>query len=371
MLKKIVEENEIECEWRSVGGCHAFTDEGMFEQSLLILEILQKYAPELAKQVQVITTESTNPSLSDLRIPTAVGAFVQENAASLWPYKLVCWILENLLESEKSKFNLQTNTPVTGLQNLEDRSWIIHADRGMIAAKNVLLTTNAYTSALLPQFSDLIVPVQGEMSALLPPSAMSPASSTHKPLEHTYGFVGYDDVHTVYTSDYLVQRPFSSSSHSTESKHKGGELMFGGGRHYGAEAGVGISDDSFISPPAADYLRRALIDALDLQTAPEVTELEATHEWSGIMGYSRDGAPWVGEVSEELGGGKGLWLCAGFTGHGMPNACLSAKAAVELLLGTKVAEVDLPESYRMSAERVEEARGSDEVRVKDLRGFFV
>lgn len=344
----------------------------MFELGLSVLETLQKIAPKLAKQVRVFTKESTDPSLADLRVPTAVGAFVQDKAASLWPYKLVCWMLEDLLsKKQETDFNLQTNTSVTLLQKLADNSWVVHTDRGMIAAKTVLLTTNAYTSALLPEFSDLIVPVQGEMSALLPPGAVSPASSTHQPLEHSYGFVGYDNVHTVYTSDYLVQRPFSSSPSTTGSKHKGGELMFGGGRHYDPKAGVGISDDSFISPPAASYLRQALVSALDLQTSPEVTQLEATHEWSGIMGYSRDHRPWVGEVSEELGGGKGLWICAGFTGHGMPNACLSAKAAVELLLGTEAEEIDLPESYRMSAQRVEAARGEEEVSVKDRKGAFV
>ncbi|CAG8949954.1 hypothetical protein HYFRA_00004286 [Hymenoscyphus fraxineus] len=366
VLKKMIEENGIECEWKSVRGCHAYSDVNMFEKDIKHLEVLQQDAPDLAKQVTVVTKESTNPSLEDLRVSTAVGAFVQENAASLWPYKLVCWMLENLLFNSEAKLNLQTKTPVTRLQKVQDGSWIVHTDRGMIAAKKVLLTTNAYTSHLLPQFSDLIVPVQGEMSALLPPSAMSPKSSMHKPLQHSYGFMGYDNAMMIYTSDYLVQRPFSSSSSDVE---RGGELMFGGGRQLGAQAGIGISDDSFISEPVASYLRRELVSALDLQTGPEVSELEATYEWSGIMGYSRDGRPWVGEVSEELGGGEGLFLCAGFTGHGMPNACLSAKGAVDLMLGKE--EVDVPNSDRISAARLLGVRGGDEVGVKDMKGFYV
>lgn len=218
----------------------------MFATGLLNVEALQQASPELAKQITVITPTSQNPSLADLRIPNAAGAFIQANAASLWPYKLVSWLLETLLSqndtSNPSKpplFNLQTTTPVTRLQHLPNGSWIVHTPRGMIASKKVLLTTNAYTSHLIPQFSDLIVPVKGEMSALL---SSPPSPSTDPPLKlnHTYVFIGHGR-QNINQDDYLVQRP----------SHKGGELMFGGGRSEAPQAGVGNSDDSTIDSEAA------------------------------------------------------------------------------------------------------------------------
>lgn len=51
--------------------------------------------------------------------------------------------------------------------------------------------------------------------------------------------------------------------------------------------------------------------------------------WTGIMGYSSDGAPWVGAVPDLP---PGLWIPAGFTGHGMPNAPLSAQYVARLIL---------------------------------------
>ena len=340
----------------------------MFARGIQEVMLLQETNPELAELITIVTPDTENPSLAELRVPSAVGAIIQKYAASLWPYKLVSWILENLLAANKSSsasFNLQTSTPVMQLQNVGDGMWIIHTPRGMISTNKVLLATNAYTSHLLPKFSDLIVPVQGEMSSLLPPKSMRPAGG-NRPLDHTYGFIG-NGKQNINQDDYLIQRPFSSPF-TTQSS--GGELMFGGGRSYATDAGVGVSDDSSIDPPAAAYLRRELNVLLDLQN--EDKELEATYEWSGIMGYSRDGRPWVGEVVEELGlgGGSGLWICAGFTGHGMPNTHLSAKAAVQMMMGKSAKDIDLPGMYHLSKQRVETARTFDEVKIADAKGLY-
>ena len=333
-------------------GIHSYYDENMFKTSLQHFRVLEKMYPKLAKNVKVITKDLRSPSLADLRVPRAVGAFLQVNAAGLWPYKLICWVLENLLSSSKDSevgdFNLQTNTPVTQLQKV-DEGWMVHTPRGMVLARKVVVATNAYTSHLLPKMSNLIVPVQGEMSALIPPASARPSSSSSS-LRRTYVFHNHDLNNDIHQDDYLIQRPFTTTSLS-----KGGELMFGGGRQYAAQAGVGVSDDSFTSKSAASYLRNKLNNVLDISAIPS-EELKASHEWTGIMGFSRDGRPWVGEVTEELGlgGADGLFVCAGFTGHGMPNSTLSAKAIVEMLLGNGNGqeEVDLPSSYRVNPDRV-------------------
>jgi glycine/D-amino acid oxidase-like deaminating enzyme len=335
----------------------------MFDVAVKKLEQSSKKDPGVVEQAKIITKDSKSPSLKELRIPAAVGAIVQTPASSLWPYKLVSWILENLLAMNtplEPSFNLQTSTPATHLQKSKDGFWIIHTTRGMIAAKKVLLTTNAYTSHLLPEFSDLIVPVRGEMSSLVPPESMAPGTD-NPPLIKTYCFLG-NKKQNINQDDYLAQRPFSA-------RGEGGELMFGGGRSHAAGSGVGVSDDSSIDPPAAIYLRQELSKVLDLKNDGQ--EMKASYEWSGIMGFSRDDRPWVGEVSDDLnlGGGKGLFICAGFTGHGMPNACLSAKAAVEIMMGTGLQDVDLPAAYFLGKERLEMARSLDEVHISDANAL--
>jgi glycine/D-amino acid oxidase-like deaminating enzyme len=363
-IKALVEKHDIPCDWRTLSVVHAYMSQRMFDHALEGYKSFHDMDPSLADLVTVVTPESSDPSLEDLRVSKAKGAFVQKHAASVWPYKFVAWVLEQLLAANQPSspsFNLQTNTAATRLQKTDDGSWIVHTERGMIAAKKVLLTTNAYTSYLLPEFRDLITPVRGEMSSLLSPRTMKPGSD-NPPLSYSYGFMGNGD-QSGHQDDYLIQRPYSADN-------SGGELMFGGGRSYAANGGVGVSDDSSIDPPAASYLREQINIILD--TKSDETELQASYEWSGIMGFSRDSKPWVGAVGDDLGlgGGDGLYICAGFTGHGMPNTCLSARAAVQLMLGMEQTEIDLPGRYWITKARLKRARTMETVEIADAAGTF-
>ena len=67
-----------------------------------------------------------------------------------------------------------------------------------------------------------------------------------------------------------------------------------------------------------------------------------------VMGYTSDGFPFVGSVPEK----PGQYICAGFSGHGMPQAFLSAKAVASMVAEGKAIEaVDLPRLYRATEER--------------------
>lgn len=286
--------------------------------------------------------------------PKAQGAVVTSVAARVWPYKLVAHILQELLVSAElsGSFNLQTLTPAESVRPTEGGKWLVTTTRGEIVAKNVALATNAYTSHLLPDFADLIVPCRGQMSALRP----LPSLSGDNRLKTSMGFEG-DGL-----DDYLIQRP----------NELGGHLMFGGGRTHGKS--VGVTDDSSYDEKTAAYLRRELIEAFELpEGSDEKLEFEAVRQWTGIMGFSRDEVPWVGPVP----GKEGLFVAAGFTGHGMPNTWLSGKAVASMVDATlsgsdEVAAVEaakketgLPSAYQVSAERIERAMAGESVEKKD------
>lgn len=344
-VRSYIQKNNVPCEWRDVTGCRTFWTEEVMKEAEKEITHLKSIAPELAKHVTIVKDKE---ELKKQRVsPDCVGATLTVGAASLWPYKLVTFTLEKLVKD--GHLNLQTNTPVTDITS-SDGKHTLHTERGNISAKTVILATNGYTSAILPQFADLIVPVRGEMSALFPPK-----NSTLLP--NSYGMVAALGQPSN-NDDYLVQRPFDGVPNPR------GHLMFGGGRGAGLPS-IGVSDDSIVDEGAAAYLRGALLKVLELDGETEdLKELEAAAQWTGIMGYSRDDHPWVGKVPDR----EGLWLCGGYTGHGMPNTTLCGKAVVNMLLSEEagedlntmqarmVDEGNLPRSYILTKERVEQTR---------------
>lgn len=309
--------------------------------------------PDLRDKAVLILDKN---ELAAKRIPDAIAAVYQPNAAKCWPYKLVVWLLERLLsEHDAAAFNLQTNTPVKHLQQCGS-SWTVHTERGEIHARDVLLASNAYTSYLLPKMTGLILPVRGQVCALEPPPLAVQ-------LPHSYVWIKGAD------HQYLIQRGPEDTQveeggrvpHSVDKS-----LVFGGERLAAPGEEEGISRDDEVNPIISRALHRGLNDAVKLLPEDEPQEeaeaLRATYEWTGIMGYSGDSSPWVGRVPGTLVSGPNadtdtdrLWISAGYTGHGMPVAARCGIAVAETILG-KESSVQLPKQWVPSEERVERAR---------------
>jgi glycine/D-amino acid oxidase-like deaminating enzyme len=150
----------------------------------------------------------------------------------------------------------------------------------------VILATNAYTPQLLPQVK--IHPTRAQMLA----SAPVLRSVCDMP---TYSHSGYR---------YWRQL-------------RGGEVLVGGWRDTSVETEVGYEDRP------TDEIQEHLDRRLQAMTGGA----EVTHRWAGIMGFTETGLPLVGPVD----GMRNVYLCAGFNGHGMGFAFMSAKRLVEML----------------------------------------
>jgi glycine/D-amino acid oxidase-like deaminating enzyme len=334
-LKDLVDGHNIPCDFRVVGGVQALPTTRLVDLARKRLEELRLHHPDLADKATLFTEPA---DLKAVRVLNAPGAVFQPCAAKCWPYKLVIWVLETLLRDHPPQtFNLQTTTPTLHLQRVPD-GWVVHTSRGQVAAKEVVLATNGYTSFLLPRMMGLIVPVRGQVSALEPPSE-------YKPLEHTEGWrPGGSD-------NYLIQRDGD------------GTIVVGGERLSVAGAEEGIWHDDTINKAISDNLSHCTQLALKLRPAdnPEEEKLRVLGEWTGIMGYSIDDAPWVGKVPASLSdddeGGR-LWICAGFTGHGMPVAARCAVAVSQMIMGHQNS-LSLPPEFVPSYDRVRRAKSGD------------
>lgn len=328
------------------------------------MQTLQEH-PDLRDKAILIQDKD---ELAACRIPAAMAAVYHPNAAKLWPYKLVSWLLERLLdENEKvaGTFNLQTQTQVTKLQR-SGQSWIVHTQRGQVSACDVLLATNAYTPYLLPKMTRLIVPMRSQICALEPRSGTAP-------LQHSYGwFMDSNDKHL--THNFLIQRGPEDRLRKQNRINGAAQpvdtsLIFGVDLA-GPNGDEGKWRDDKLNPVMSRMLRERLHHTLRLfrddGDAPkaEAKELRATYEWTGIMGYSRDGSPWVGRVPATLMSdlvddgtdSNGLWLCAAYTGHGMPVAARCAIAVAEMMLGKEEGSIQLPLDWMVTEERVKRAR---------------
>lgn len=315
------------------------------------VERLKKENPKVGADIEIITSSQ---ELGALGVQEGCfGAIINKRAATIWPYKLVAHMMRELVRSES--INLQTNTPVTQISR-DKEQWVLHTSRGAIKASHVILATNAYTSHLLHEFAPLIVPARGYVAALVPPQRKGDRPEI---IPNSYALIAHSPAAggDLDEDDYLVQRPFEPGPN-----HKM-HLVFGGGHYEGKLPSIGpeMADDSVVDPDVIAYLRKAVLSALKIPGETSgVEELEAEYSWAGIMGYSRDNVPWVGQVP----GMKGVYLAAGYTGHGLPNGPMCAKAVVEMILdggdaeqlGKELVEQEkLPAAYLLTKERMKKA----------------
>jgi hypothetical protein len=172
--------------------------------------------------------------------------------------------------------------------------WTTHA---RFSAQMVLLCTNAYSPLVHPHFAGRIYPARGQMLAT------EPLGRRITPWG-IYADFGYE---------YFWQLPT-------------GELVAGGWRQQHADAEKGYSDE--ITTPIQDGVWNFV-----LRIFPDLAGARVTHRWGGVMGFSGDGLPFIGEIP----GKPRIKYLAGHTGHGLGFSFNAARALVALALdGTQV-----------------------------------
>jgi glycine/D-amino acid oxidase-like deaminating enzyme len=220
--------------------------------------------------------------------------------------------------------------------------WEIFTDTVAVSAENVVMATNGYTPYIIQELQGAIVPMRGQITAQRPGTS----NKLPTPLPTTYSFIYRDGY------EYIIPRPLSNGGQHIVIGGGLGRLPAGGPGEYGTV------DDSTLNPDISKYLRESLTGYFGAENWGETSEEEASRrvvqEWTGIMGATADGRPFVGEVP----GKKGMWISAGFNGHGMVLCLKSAEALVKMMEagGTKGKPDWFPESFLMTQERLEKCR---------------
>ncbi|PYI10915.1 FAD dependent oxidoreductase [Aspergillus sclerotiicarbonarius CBS 121057] len=290
-------------------------------------------------------------------LPHAQG-IVAGPAGAIWPYRFITGVLSRLRREFPQDLMIETNTPITGIQENPDAGddplrYTISASRGMIRARHVIHCTNAHVSHLVPSLRGRIYPIRGQMSAQHAGQKFRCQGE-----EHSWIF-NYDR-----GFDYLTQLPQSEA---------GQMMMFGGGFAQGEGGGIadlGIAADSELSLYADIHLSGALSVVFGRDNWGSVPRASVDKMWTGNMGFSADGLPWVGQLPASLtkrgvhGEGYGAeWVSAAFSGEGMVLAWLCGKALATMLLihddqllQTESRDLSwFPEQMLVTEERIEKA----------------
>lgn len=258
-------------------------------------------------------------------------------------------ILSHLLSEYPSEFQVADHTAVTAVhydQNL-DHEYSIETNRGTVHARHVIHCTNAHVGHLVPGLRGRIFPIRGQMSAQTPGDKFPLQAEKHSwVFNYDRGF------------DYLTQLP-------------SGQMMFGGGFAQGESFGIadmGVPADNEMSLAVDIHLSGALSAVFGRESWGCVQGNPVQAMWTGNMGFSTDGFPWVGQLPGSLTHRNGTsnktgegaeWVCAAFCGEGMVQAWLSGKALATMILkkdGHSVEDLSwFPDQMLVTEERIKNA----------------
>ncbi|KAL4971979.1 FAD dependent oxidoreductase-domain-containing protein [Aspergillus desertorum] len=254
-------------------------------------------------------------------------------AGHLWPYKLIMHLLQKAVDKG---VNLQTHTPVMSISPTESGAgYTLQTPRGILRAEKLILATNGYTSSLLPQYKETIVPVRGTCSrVVVSPTAFSKSEPNHIPPPKLT--TSYMIRHDAVNYDYLIPR-------------SDGSIIVGGARPafiHNLDSWYNVTDDSVVLDAAKRYFEGYMQKHF---VGWEKSGAETENVWTGIMGYSSDNLPHVGRVP----GTENQWILAGFTGHGMPQVFLAAEGVARMVVqGIRYTETELPRLFETSEQRL-------------------
>lgn len=197
--------------------------------------------------------------------------------------------LARFLASKLQRTAIREGCEVARIESSED-GVELSTTHGQVQAQQVFVCTNAWVSELVPELRGIVVPRRGQMLAAKAPSISE--------LRNAY-YMNRGD-------EYLRSGP-------------SGELLMGGARSSEPETESG--DHGGIDPTVQAKLEWWLSTLLGV-------EYEVTDRWSGVMGFAPSHLPVVGPLDDPR-----IWVCAGFTGHGMSLGHLVATQTLTAMLG--------------------------------------
>jgi sarcosine oxidase subunit beta len=196
---------------------------------------------------------------------------------------------------------LASRTPVRRVRRAAGGGeWEVATARGRVRAGRVVLACSAGAARLWPPLAGVLAATRGQVLATRPlPRLFRPGMA-----------VDYGSLYWRQTGD--------------------GTVVLGG--LFGLDPERERSAREALNPRIQGALERFLPEAF-----PDLPPVAVARRWAGIMDATPDGRPVVGEWPDA----PGLWVAAGFGGHGLPPALGTGRALARAIVeGERPAELD-------------------------------
>ncbi|HEU0024982.1 MAG TPA: FAD-dependent oxidoreductase [Thermoleophilaceae bacterium] len=217
---------------------------------------------------------------------TGLVACLTEYDGALHPAR---WYRALARDAETAGARICEGSPVRGPVPAPDEGPVV-TDGGRVRARHVVVAADGALPALVPEYDGRV------RSRRLHMVATAPLTPTFDTL--VYARWGYE---------YLQQRP-------------DGRVLAGGFSDVDAEDSYTDSDVG--SPAIWERLEHYLRESVGL-------DAEITHRWAGVVGYSKDSLPYVGEVP----GRSGLYVSGGYSGVGNVPGFMSGRDLADTIAG--------------------------------------
>ncbi|KAH7020485.1 FAD dependent oxidoreductase superfamily [Ilyonectria destructans] len=326
-IKKIVDEEKIDCDFTLTRSIDVWCNEDAAKKAEAVYQRMVSENFEYMDDVAFYTGDKVE-GICGVKGAVACASFT---AGTMWPYKFLMHLTRKLLAAG---VNLHTHTPVTFVIADPAGGFIVETPRGKMRAGKVVHASNAYASALLPEYGKNIIPCKGICCRIaVPEGATAPL------LNNSYITRTQDN-----TLSYFVPRP-------------DGSIVVGGAASVFRpfkEQWYDNVDDSVLIDSAKSYYENYMQRTY---RGWEKSGAEITNIWTGVMGYSYDSNPHIGPVPSK----DGQFILAGFNGHGMPVIWLAAKELAQMVSkGIQFEDTKLPRLFQTSQFRIDRAQNGKE-----------
>ena len=279
-IEQFVADEGIDCDFRVNGRFHAAHNPVQFEK---MAKDIQTQHKGLEVPAHVVPRAEQH---SEMGTDTYFGGVVFEKHASLDPGRYHQGLLDRALGAG---VQIVAHCPVTEVDK-NGPGFEVKSPKGTVRARDVIVATNGYTSAITPWQRRRVIPIGSYIIATEP---LAPQVAERlMPRDRAYS----DSRKVVH---YYRLSP------------DGTRILFGG------RVSVGETD----TVKSAPLLRRNLIEIF-----PELSEVKISHSWMGFVAYTFDTLAHTGQQD-------GLHYAMGYCGSGVSMASYMGRRVGNKVLG--------------------------------------